>query len=113
MRQREDKSIEEWRSKKGSKWSAISKESIICIWVMGRKTRVKLDREIKPMKVFMHGAIKSRKNRVFWEFIRRSDEIMDTETFPQIEEVLTAIDPKMHAPGLQILCLQSRASNQQ
>ena len=81
---------------------------------MGRQTRVKIDREIKPTKVFMHGAIeRSRENRVFREFIRRSDELMDTETFPQIEEVLTAIDPKMHAPGFQILCLQSRDSNQQ
>ena len=82
MRQRE-KSIEEWRSK------------VPNIWVMGRKTKVKLDRKLKPTRVFMHGAIeRSRETRVFREFIRRADKLMDTETFPQIQEVLNSIDPE-------------------
>ena len=43
----------------------------------------------------MHGAIeRSRETRVFRKFIRRTDDLMDTKTFPQIEEVLNAIDPE-------------------
>ena len=85
--------IEGLRSKKGSKWSTTSSKPTV--WVMGKKTKVKLDRELKPTKTYLHGAIeRSRESRVFREFIRRVDEITDTETFPKIEEVLNPIDPE-------------------
>ena len=85
--------IAELRSKRRSKWSTTSNKPTV--WVMGKKTRVKLDRELKPTKQYLHGAIeRSRESRVFREFIRRVDDITDTETFPKIEEVLNPIDPE-------------------